>query len=82
MEIAEIRHIEDYLGDLEEGLELWVHQGPPTLGDLNRLHVIIERLVNAIYETDNQELRPNLVSLESKARRCKKCIEKRLAVRN
>ena len=82
MEMAEIRHIGDYLGELEEGLELWVHQGPATLGDLNQLHVIIERLVNAIYETDDQELKPLLATLEYKARRCKQCIEDRLAVRN
>ena len=82
MEMAEIRHIGDYLGDLEEGLELWVHQGPSTLGDLNQLHVIIERLVNAIYETDDQEMKPHLITLAHKARRCKRCIEERLAVRN
>lgn len=29
MERAEIKHIDDYLGDLEEGLDLWVYQGPP-----------------------------------------------------
>ena len=82
MEMAEIRHIGDYLGDLEEGLDLWVYQGPPTLRDLNQLHMIIGRLMNAIYETDNQELKPLLATLEYKARRCKQCIEERLAVRN
>ena len=29
MEKDEIRHIDDYLGDLEEGLDLHVYQGPP-----------------------------------------------------
>ncbi|MBL7188597.1 MAG: hypothetical protein ISS70_19915 [Phycisphaerae bacterium] len=79
---AEINHIGDYLGDLEEGFDLWVYQGPPTLGDLNQLHVIIERLMNAIYETYDQELKPLLATLEYRARTCKHCIEARLAVKN
>ena len=82
MERAEIKLIGDYLKEREEGLDLWVYQGPPTLGDLNRLYVIIKRLMDATYETDDQELKPLLATLEYEARRCKQCTEARLAVKN
>jgi len=82
MERAEIKQIADYIKDLKEGLDLWDYQGLPTLGDLNRLHVIITHLMKATYETEDQELKPLLATLEYKARMCKQCIENRLAVKN
>lgn len=82
MERAEIEHIGDYLKDLEEGLVELDYGGPPTLGDLNRLYVINKSLMEATFKTDDQELKPLLATLEYKARRCKQCIEARLAVRN
>ena len=82
MERAEIQHIADYLGELEEGLDLWVHQGPSTLGDLNRLYVIIVHLMRARCETDDRELATFLLALEYKARTCMHCIEERMAVKN
>ncbi len=82
MEELELRQIADYLRDLEDGLDLWLHQGPSTLGDLNRLYEIIPHLRDAIYETDDLELATILASLEFKAKTCMHCIEDRLAVWN
>jgi hypothetical protein len=38
--------------------------------------------MDATFETKDQELKPLLATLEYKARKCKQCIERRLAVRN
>ena len=82
MEKDEIKQVADYIKDLEEGLDAWDYQGPSTLGHLTKLHQIIERLMKAAFETEDQELKPLLATLEYKARMCKKCIETRLAVEN
>jgi hypothetical protein len=82
IEKAEIRQVADYIKDLEEGLVEWDYRGQLTLGDLNKLYVIIAHLMNATYQTDDQELKPLLATLEYKARKCKECIEERLALRN
>ncbi len=82
MQKAEIKQIADYLKDLEEGLYEWDYQGITTQGHLTKLYGIIERLMNATFETKDQELKPLLATLEMKARKCKQCIERRLAVRN
>jgi len=81
MDKAEIKRIGDYLKDLEEGLYEWDYRGLTTLGHLTELHRIIETLMDATFKAD-QELKPLLATLELKARRCKQCIERRLAVRN
>jgi len=82
MDKAEIRQIADYLRDLEEGLVEWDYRGITTQGQLTELYRIIERLMGATFKTKDQELKPLLATLEYKARKCKQCIEGRLAVRN
>ncbi len=82
MEKDEIKQIADYIKDLEEGLDEWDYRGLITLGHLTKLHQIIERLMNATFKTEDQELKPLLATLEYKARKCKQCIEDRLAVKN
>ena len=81
MKQAEIKRIADYLKDVEEGLVEWDYRGITTLGDLTKLYQIIQELMDATFKAD-QELKPLLATLEYKARRCKECIERRLAVRN
>lgn len=81
MKKAEIKQIADYLKDLEEGLYEWDYRGITTLGDLTELCRIIQTLMDATFKAD-QELKPLLATLEYKARRCKECIERRLAIRN
>lgn len=81
MEKAEIKRIGDYLKDLEEGLYEWDYRGLTTLGHLTELHRIIETLMDETFKA-SQELKPLLATLELKARKCKECIERRLAVRN
>ena len=82
MDKTEIKSIADYLKDLEEGLYEWDYRGITTQGHLTKLYGIIERLMNATFETKDQQLKPLLATLEMKARKCKQCIERRLAVRN
>ncbi|MHC4327503.1 MAG: hypothetical protein ACYSWW_05210 [Planctomycetota bacterium] len=82
MERAEIQQIVAYLKDLEDGLVEWGYRRPSTLGDLNRLYLIIKRLMDATFKTKDQELGTFLAVLEYKARQCKQCIEARLVVRN
>ena len=82
MERAEIKRIAGYLKDLEEGLVEWDYRGITTQGHLTKLYSIIERLMQATFETKDQQLKVLLASLEYKARKCKQCIERRTAVRN
>jgi len=82
MEKAEIKCIADFLKDLEEGLYEWDYRGITTQGHLTKLYGIIKRLMQATYETKDQQLKPLLATLEYKARKCKECIERRTAVRN
>ncbi len=82
MQKAEIKQIADYLKDLEEGLYEWDYRGITTQGQLTELYRIIKRLMDATFKTKDQELKPLLATLEMKARKCKQCIERRLAVRN
>ncbi len=82
MEKAEIKRIADYLKDLEEGLYEWDYRGITTQGHLTKFYGIIKRLMDATFETKDQQLKPLLATLEYKARKCKQCIEERLAVRN
>ena len=82
MEKAEIKHIADYLKDLEEGLYEWDYRGIATQGHLTKLYGIIKRLMDATFKTKDQELRVLLASLEYKVRKCKECIEARTGVGN
>jgi len=51
MEKGEIKQIADYLKDLEEGLVEWDYHGITTQGHLTKLYDIIERLMQATFET-------------------------------
>ncbi|UCH70490.1 MAG: hypothetical protein JSV29_00450 [Candidatus Bathyarchaeota archaeon] len=82
MEKAEIKQIAEYIKDLEEGLYEWDYRGITTQGHLTKLYGIIERLMQATFETKDQQLKPLLATLEYKARKCKECIEARTGVSN
>ena len=82
MEKGEIKQIGAYLKDLEEGLVEWDYRGITTQGHLTKLYGIIEQLMQATYETKDQQLKLLLATLEYKARKCKQCIEARTGVRN
>jgi len=82
MQKVEIKQIADYLKDLEEGLVELDYRGITTQGQLTELYRIIKLLMDATYETKDQQLKVLLATLEYKARKCKECIERRLAVRN
>lgn len=82
MQKAEIKRIGDYLKDLEEGLYEWDYRGITTTNHLTKLYQIIKTLMDATFKTKDQQLKVLLAALELKARKCKECIERRLAVRN
>ncbi len=82
METAQIQRIREYVTELEEGLYEWDYRGLPTLGNLTELYRIIEQLMKATSKEQDENQRVLLAALEYKARRCKECIERRLAVRN
>ena len=82
MDEAEIQRIREYVTELEEGLHKWDYRGMTTLGYTTELHRIIESLMRATFEAKEKETKVVLASLEYRARRCKECIERRLAVRN
>ena len=51
MKKAEIKRIADYLKDLEEGLYEWDYQGITTQGHSTELYRIIQRLIDATFNT-------------------------------
>ena len=67
---------------MEEGLYEWDYRGHSTLGNLAELYRIIEQLMKATSKEPDEKRRALLAALEYKARKCKECIEQRLAVRN
>jgi hypothetical protein len=82
IERDQIKFIADYVKKLEEDLVEWDYDHIAMQTELPYLHQIIQRLMDATYKTDDQQLKPLLATLEYKARKCKQCIEARLAVRN
>jgi len=81
MEKAEIKHIADFISDTWEGI--CGGDEPTTMQlQLTELYRIIKKLMDATYQTKDQQLKVLLATLEYKARKCKECIERRLAVRN
>ena len=66
VEKAEIKQIADYLKNLEEGLVEWDYRGITTQGQLTELYRIIKQLMDATFETKDQELKVLLASLEYK----------------
>ena len=82
MDKVEIKPIGDYVKELEEGLVEWDYDHIAVQTELPYLYQIIQRLMDTTYKTDDRQLKPLLATLEYKARKCKQCIEERLAVRN
>lgn len=82
MEKAEVKAIGDYLKDLEEGLYEWDYRGMTALYRLPELYRIIKLLMDETFKAKDKQLKVLLATLEYKARKCKECIERRLAVRN
>ena len=80
MENAEVKRITHYINDIERSLGHWDCQGTATYRHLIKLHLTIERLASTNCCVEDRQLKPTLTVLEYKARRCKQCIEARLAV--
>ncbi len=81
MKKTEIQQIADFLSDVYEGICEGDERTTMKL-QLTELYDVIKRLMDATFETKDQELKPLLAALELKARKCKQEIEQRLAVRN
>ncbi len=82
MDRAEIKRIGDYVKDLEEGLVEWDYDEIAMQTEMPYLYQIIKQLMDATYETRDQDLKVLLATLEYKARKCKNHMEQRLSVRN
>ena len=82
MKKAEIRHIGDYIKELEEGLVEWDYDNIAMQTEFPYLCRVIKQLMDATFKTKDQGLKVLLAYMELKARRCLDCIERRLAVRN
>ena len=82
MERNEIKQVADYFKELEEVLFEWNYDHIAMQAELPYLYQVIKRLMDATFKTDDQKLKPLLVTIEYKARKCKECIETRLAVKN
>lgn len=78
----QVKQIADYVKELEEGLVEWDYDQIAMQAELPYLYQIIQLLMDATYKTRDQRLKPLLATIEYKARKCKQCIEERLAVRN
>lgn len=81
MEKAEIKRISDFLSGVYEGI-CEQDRADVQQMQLNELYRVIKTLMDATFNTKDQDKKVVLASLEYKARKCKKCIEERLAVRN
>ena len=82
MRKAEVKRIADYIKDLEEGLYEWDYDNIAMQAEYPKLYEVIKTLMDATFKTKDQQLKVLLATLELKARKCKDCIEQRLAVRN
>lgn len=82
MESSQVKQIADYVKELEESLFEWDYDHIAMQTELPYLYQVIKRLMDATYKTKDQQLKPLLATLEYKARKCKQCIERRLAVKN
>ena len=81
MEKAEIKRINDFLNDVQEGLCEGDEPAAMHL-QLSELYKVIKRLMGETFKAKNQKLKIALALLEKRAREYKQEIEKRLAVRN
>jgi len=81
MDKVEFKQIADFLNDVYEGLCEGDEEAAIRL-HLTELYRVIKRLMDATFETKNQDLKVLLASLEYRARQYKQQIEEWLAVRN
>ena len=82
MDDAEVKRIAGYIENLENSIGNSDAHKPATHRQLIKLHLTIERLCDTICQTKDDEFKSTLALLEDKARRCKRCMESRLAVQN
>lgn len=80
MEKVEIKQIGQFVKDLEEGLA--ERDAVALQAALPELYNTIKKLMDATFETKDQQLKVLLATLELRARKCKQFIEETLAVRN
>ena len=78
----EIKQIGDYIKDWEERLPKSLYDRIALEIELPEFHRVIKRLMDETFKTKDQDLKMLLATLEYKARKCKECIEKTLAMWN
>jgi hypothetical protein len=82
VEEAEVKRIADYIREIEDGLDKLDCRETTIQRHITKLHLTIERLMDMTCNTKDPQVKVLITTLECKARRCKECIETRLAVGN
>ena len=82
MEKAEFKRIDQYIEDVEINLEQLETKNIAPERHLTKLHLVIERLMRISGDSEDQQLKTSLSTLEHRARRCMRCIEARHTVKN
>jgi hypothetical protein len=81
MEKVEVQQIAHFLSDVCEGI--YGGDTIPTMQQqLAEFYRVIQRLMDATFKTQDQDLKVLLASLEYRARQYKQTLEERLGVRN
>lgn len=81
MKKKEIKQISQFISDVYEGI---CEYDEPHIQQmqLNELYRVIKRLMDATFQSKDQQLKVLLAYLNVRAHNCKAYIERRLAVRN
>jgi hypothetical protein len=82
MEGAEFQRIVEYVEDIEKSLEQWDTQNIAMERHLTKLHLVIDRLMQTSGDAKDRQYKRSVAELEHKARRCMRCIEAALTVKN
>lgn len=82
MERAEIKQVADYVKELKEGLVELGYDHIAMQTELPYLYQIIQRLMDATYKPEDQQIKPLLATLELHSRSRHKLSEVRTWLRN
>ena len=82
MDSTEFKRIDQYIEDVEKKLGQLDTQSIPPERHLTKLHLVIKRLMHISVDTQDQQFRSSLDTLEHRARRCMQYIQARHTDRN
>jgi len=82
MTTQELQQIVDYIKETEEALSNWDMDSLAMQTELPKLHQTIEQLMKAGADSDEEDYRVLLASIEKRARDCRECCLRRTGMRN